>query len=79
MTGGSVDPSGEACPKARCGRWPFERNDLDEACRLATLAAETLQVAGYATGSDRLEDLRDRMEPWVGCPAVRALNELLRA
>ena len=23
MTGGSADPSGGACPKARCGRWPL--------------------------------------------------------
>lgn len=53
----------------------LERNELDEACRLATLAAETLQVAGYATGSDRLEDLRDRMEPWAERPAVRVLDE----
>jgi tetratricopeptide (TPR) repeat protein len=56
----------------------IEAREVDEACRLASYAADALQLAGYATGTDRLRDLRSRLDPWRTHPGVRALDERLR-
>jgi hypothetical protein len=55
----------------------LERRDVDEACRLAVQSARTLQLAGYATGTDRLQDLRGRLQAWADHPGVKTLDELL--
>ena len=57
----------------------LERHEIDEACRLAVQAADTLQLAGYATGTDRLHDLRQRLVQWARHPAVRWRDEHLGA
>lgn len=51
--------------------------DVDEACRIASDAADNLSLAGYATGMDRLRDLRAQLTPWNTHPGVRALDERL--
>jgi hypothetical protein len=51
--------------------------DLDDACRFAAAAADELHSAGYATGTDRLQEFRAAVAPWGTTPAVRALDEQL--
>jgi transcriptional regulator with XRE-family HTH domain len=53
--------------------------ELEEACRLASKAAETLRQAGYATGTGRLRDFRALVEPWKHHPAVRTMDAQLAA
>ncbi|MDQ1675722.1 MAG: hypothetical protein QOC93_866 [Actinomycetota bacterium] len=53
--------------------------ELEEACRLATRAGETLRQAGYATGTGRLREFRALVEPWKHHPAVRTIDAQLAA
>jgi transcriptional regulator with XRE-family HTH domain len=53
--------------------------EVDDACRLAAEAAESLSRAGYAIGNQRLRKLWVQMEPWRNHPGVRQLEEQLRA
>jgi hypothetical protein len=55
----------------------LERREVEEACQLAIEAANALSLAGYATGADRLHELRQRLEPWHEHPAVGILDEHL--
>jgi transcriptional regulator with XRE-family HTH domain len=56
----------------------IEAREVDEACRIACRAADALQLAGYATGTGRLVELRSRLEPWKTHPGVRALDDRMR-
>ncbi len=51
-----------------------EGGDVDEGCRLATIAAEDLHRAGYATAVDRLTEFRGAL-PDQRHPAARLLQE----
>lgn len=51
--------------------------DIDCACDLATMAVDSLCVAGYATGVDRLREFRVQARSWDHTSAVRALDERL--
>lgn len=55
-----------------------ERNDVEAACDSAMQAIDALDLAGYATGTGRLHELRSRLAPWQTHPGVRALNDRLR-
>lgn len=56
----------------------LERSDVDAACNSALQAIDALDLAGYATGTGRLHQLRSRLAPWQTHPGVRALNDRLR-
>ncbi len=53
------------------------RREVDEACRLATEAADLLSRAGYATGTARLLAFRPLVQRWKDHPGVRLLDEQL--
>lgn len=57
----------------------LHEGDLDQACRTAADAVEQLHQAGYATGSDRLRDFRQAVDPWRTSTSVRMLDEQLAA
>jgi hypothetical protein len=50
MTGGSADPSGGACPKVRCGRWPLSWStysaSTDRSCRQPTISIRSSSWPG---------------------------------
>lgn len=54
-------------------------DDVGHACRVAGAAVQELEVAGYATGADRLRQFRADVEPWKQHRAVRQLDERLAA
>lgn len=53
------------------------RREVDEACRLATEAVDSLSQAGYATGTARLLAFRPLVQRWKDHPGVRLLDEQL--
>jgi transcriptional regulator with XRE-family HTH domain len=53
--------------------------EVDKACLIAGDAADQLHQAGYATGSDRLREFRQAVDPWKASPAVRLLDEQFAA
>ena len=53
--------------------------DVDEACHLAVDAAGALAMAGYATASTRLHEVRALLGPWEPTSAVVDLDERLGA
>jgi transcriptional regulator with XRE-family HTH domain len=53
----------------------FYAGDLDEACRVASVAVDELSRAGYATGSERIRAFLALVRPNHSSPAVRYLNE----
>jgi tetratricopeptide (TPR) repeat protein len=55
----------------------LQAREVEEACRIAGQAADALDLAGYATGTDRLLELRSKLEPWKTHPGVRALDDRL--
>jgi tetratricopeptide (TPR) repeat protein len=54
-----------------------ERPEIDEACRLLTDALSSLSATAYATGFERVREVRHRLEGWREEPAVRRLDEVL--
>ncbi len=54
-----------------------ERAEVEEACRLLAEALSDLALTGYATGFERVREVRARLEGWRDEPAVRNLDELL--
>jgi transcriptional regulator with XRE-family HTH domain/tetratricopeptide (TPR) repeat protein len=53
----------------------FHAGELDEACRVASIAIDELQRAGYATGSERIRAFLALVRPHHASPAVRQLRE----
>jgi tetratricopeptide (TPR) repeat protein len=51
--------------------------EIDEACRLGMDALTLLQEVEYATGVQRVRDLRVRLKPYSGRPAVADLTDQL--
>jgi ATP/maltotriose-dependent transcriptional regulator MalT len=59
-----------ATVELRAGEW-------DQAVKIASDAADQLHQAGYATGADRLRELRAALTPWQNSAPVRVLDEQL--
>jgi hypothetical protein len=55
----------------------IEGREVEEACRLLADALSDLAVTGYATGFERVREVRARLEGWRDEPAVRDLDEIL--
>jgi ATP/maltotriose-dependent transcriptional regulator MalT len=53
------------------------QGEIDQACRMAAQALDSLALAGYATDVDRLRAFRPPVEPWHDHPAVRDLDDRL--
>jgi tetratricopeptide (TPR) repeat protein len=49
----------------------IQQRELEEACRTGTQAIELLGTLRSSRGTEYLEDLRDRLEPYAREPAVR--------
>jgi transcriptional regulator with XRE-family HTH domain len=54
-----------------------QTGEIDEACRVAGQATDALAHAGYATGTDRLRNVRRLLAPWNRHPGVRTFDEQL--
>lgn len=52
-------------------------DDVEEACRLAEAALGELSRTWYATGMDRVRDVRRSLRQWQNQPCVRALDDRL--
>ncbi|AXI77302.1 transcriptional regulator [Peterkaempfera bronchialis] len=51
--------------------------NLEQACKLAGEALDQLAATWYATGMERIRDLRRSLAPWQDMAAVRALDDRL--
>lgn len=51
--------------------------DPDEACAYATRALDQLAETWYATGMDRVREVRRALSPWQGARCVRGLDDRL--
>lgn len=48
-----------------------QQREVEQACRTGTRALELLSTLRSSRGSEYLEDLRERLEPYAGEPVVR--------
>ena len=55
----------------------LEKEDIDEACRSATLSYEAAVEAGSVLGQRRVGVFRSRLDRWSDAEAVRRLDEHL--
>ncbi|TMC13413.1 MAG: helix-turn-helix transcriptional regulator [Chloroflexi bacterium] len=55
----------------------IEVSEIEEACRLLADALSNLAITRYATGFERVREVRARLEQWRDDPAVRDLDEIL--
>jgi hypothetical protein len=53
------------------------RAEVEEACRLLVEALSDLSLTGYATGFERVREVRSGLEGWRDAPAVRDLDEIM--
>jgi hypothetical protein len=53
------------------------RKDPDEACAYAQQAMEQLATTWYATGMERIREVRQALQPWADSEAVRQLDDRL--
>lgn len=57
----------------------IQLKEIDEGCRQASASLQLAIELRHAANADRIRQLRPRLEPWNGHPAVRRLDEQLRA
>jgi transcriptional regulator with XRE-family HTH domain len=79
---GGLDP---ALRKHRCTAMAdlatalVQLNEIDEGCRQASASLQLAIELRHAANADRIRKLRPRLAQWSGHPAVRRLDEQLRA
>jgi transcriptional regulator with XRE-family HTH domain len=57
----------------------IQLKEIDEGCRQASTSLQLAIELRHAANADRIRQLRPRLDPWSGHPAVRRLDEQLRA
>jgi hypothetical protein len=79
---GGLDP---ALRKHRCTAMAdvatalVQLNEIDVGCRQASASLQLAIELRHAANADRIRKLRPRLAQWSGHPAVRRLDEQLRA
>jgi len=67
----------QACFLADRAAVRVQQREIDEACRMLGQPIAILAETPYATGLQRLRDVRVQLEPWEDTPAVQHLDEQL--
>jgi transcriptional regulator with XRE-family HTH domain len=57
----------------------IQLKEVDEGCRQASASLQLAIELRHAANADRIRQLRPRLNPWSGHPAVRRLDEQLQA